>query len=128
MFQNDQISAIQELMRKLEMDISKETTTLKILTSIVNVLEIIEEERNKSLLDLDCLLKVIRPVEKSHPEEFLDFDLCNLALVYLIPSMKQQLLVFWRPFDSTSSNETCISYFRHWRPLLESRYQTTHRY
>lgn len=118
---------MEEQMNNMKIGISKESVGITMLTSMLDILEHLENQYEENLLDLDFLWQEITNVEKSYPEQYLALDMANVALTYLIPLMKQRLSSNWRPFDSKSSDETCRLIFQRWRPLLEFHGQTTSR-
>lgn len=115
-------------MSGMMIEVSKENVGIEMLTSMLQVLEHLENKNDDSMLDLDVLWKEMKRVEEKHPNEYSSFDLANVSLAYLIPLMKQRLSNSWRPFDSKSSDDSCRSIFLEWRPLLEHRSPATHRY
>lgn len=114
-------------MNNMKIGISKESGSITMLTSMLDILEHLENQFEENSLDLDFLWQEIKNVERSYPEQYLSFDLANVALTYLIPLIKQRMSSSWRPFDSKSSDDTCRSIFQRWRPLLEFHVPTTSR-
>ena len=94
---------------------------MKMLQSVLEVLDLLEQKRADDTLDLKGLFEQFGKLEKEHPEEYNSLDLANVALTYLTPLVKNYLLQFWQPFEDKSSDVNCRQLLSQWRPILEYR-------
>ena len=128
-YNQEQIVAMESQVKTMSIEVSKEITRMEMLTSMLGVLEQLEQKQATNELSLDFLWEQIRNIEQSYPEEYVSSDLANVTLTYLIPLMKLRLATFWRPMDSKSTDEACRLIFQRWRPILEFCNKTqTNRY
>lgn len=105
--------------KNMDDGVLKEKKSIDMLTSMLKVLEQLDQKQEGNILSLDFLWEEIATLEQRHPQEYVSYDLANVTLTYLIPLMKSRLSTFWRPFDSKSTDEACRLNFQRWRPVLE---------
>lgn len=99
--------------------IANEKQLKDMLTVILETIDVFEERRSKGLLELDFVAEKMEHLQKTHPQEYLSYDLANIGLTYVIPLMKVYLASSWRPVDVKRSDDDCRVSFQRWRTLLE---------
>ena len=117
----DHIAAMDTQVKSLSQVVQRETQQIDSLSSILQLLEQVEQKRSASALDLPFLLEHFASLERKYSNEYASYDMPNVALTYLIPLVKNHLAALWRPFESTSSDDSCRQVVQSWRYLLESR-------
>ena len=109
----------------MSVGVTREEKQIESLSPVLQLLELVETRRKTDKLDINYLLEQFRHLERNHADDYIKYDMANVALTYLLPLVKAHLATVWRPFESgDSSDENCRRMLFPWKSLLEN--QTLH--
>ncbi len=110
---------IEAQMKKMSVEISKDTVHIEMLQSISSFIEQLEEMNSKNDLSMEFIWEQIIHLKQAYLEEFESSDLPIIILIYLIPLANSYISTSWHPMVSKSTDKSCRLLFLRWRPVLE---------
>lgn len=110
---------IEAQMKKMSVEISKDTVYIEMLQTILSFMEQLEEMHSKNDLSMEFIWEQIIHLKQDYSEEFESSDLPIIILIYLIPLAKSYVSTSWHPMVSKSTDKSCRLLFLRWRSVLE---------